>query len=633
MLQDIRDNSQGVIAKVIIGFIVAIFALFGVDSIMSGFTTAPPVAEINGEEITEAQLQQSTQNLLNSLGENAGALDQELLEQIALEQIIEELILRQSAQNASMAISDKRVDQAIIENPQFQISGAFDSDLAVRTMASQGYSIPLYREALQQQLLLLQLANGYSSSEFVTDIELDRVAGLVAQTRNFRYLSIPMGSRTLDTSISEDEIQAYYDENQSDFLEEETVTVRYVMLDKNVISGELEVDESEIRAQYEAERSAFEGSAEKRASHILFEFAGDVTEEEAFTMAVAAKQRIDGGEDFGDVALELSSDAASAEEGGDIGYTDGTAFPPPVEEALLTLALNEVSAPVVSEFGVHLIQLTEDSKNFFQSYEEVADRIERELKSSEVELLYAERLEDLSNLAFETGDLDTISAELGLDILLSESFGGAGARGIFSNQAVVAAAFSEEVLYEENNSEVIELNPSQAVVLNVLNFTEASVLPLEEVKPEIAVLLRTEMERRAVRELKEKIVSAIEKGEELDQLLADNELEWLDKEDVSRADPGINREILARAFAMSLPDSEVPEYDDLVLNNDAAAIIELNAITAGSIDSLEEVEREAMTSSMISDIGRSNFQSYINVLRESADIKSKIMEEEALQGF
>jgi peptidyl-prolyl cis-trans isomerase D len=441
-----------------------------------------------------------------------------------------------------------------------------------------------------------------------------------------------MGSRTLDIPISEDEIKTYYDDNQSAFVEQETVVVRYVMLDKNVISGELEVDEGEIRAQYEAERSAFEGSAEKRASHILFEFAGDVTEEEALALAATAKQRIDGGEDFGDVALELSSDTASAEEGGDIGYTDGTAFPEPIEEALLTLALNEVSVPVVSEFGVHLIKLTEDSKNIFQSYEEVADRIEMELKSSEVELLYAERLEDLSNLAFETGDLDTISVELGLDILLSQSFGRAGARGIFSNQAVIAAAFSEEVVFEENNSEVIELNPSQAVVLNALEFAEASVLPLEEVKPEIAVLLRTEMERQAVRELREEIVDAIDKGEVLDQLLAEHELEWLVKEGASRVDPSINREILARVFAMSLPDSGVPQHDDLILNNDAAAIIELSAITLGSIDSLEEIERETMTSSMISDLGSSNFQSYINVLRENADIKSQIMEE-ALQGF
>ena len=243
MLQDIRDNSQGVIAKVIIGFIVAIFALFGVDSIVNGFITSPPVAEINGEEITEAQLQVNTQNLLNSIGGSADSLDQGLLEQIALSQILEEVLLRQSAEKSAMAVSNDRIDRSIIENPNFQINGVFNADLAVRTMASQGFSIPIYRESLQQQMLLSQLANAYSSSAFVTNSELERIAGLSAQTRDFRYLSIPLGTRTLGSAISDAQIESYFDENQQDFTQPETVSVSYVMLDKNAISSEIELDE------------------------------------------------------------------------------------------------------------------------------------------------------------------------------------------------------------------------------------------------------------------------------------------------------------------------------------------------------------------------------------------------------
>ena len=116
-----------------------------------------------------------------------------------------------------MAVSSNRVDRSIIENPNFQINGVFDSDLAVRTMASQGFSIPIYRETLQQQMLLSQLANAYSSSAFVTDSELERIAGLSAQKRDFRYLSIPLGTRTLGTAIADSQIQTYYTENPQDF--------------------------------------------------------------------------------------------------------------------------------------------------------------------------------------------------------------------------------------------------------------------------------------------------------------------------------------------------------------------------------------------------------------------------------
>ena len=630
MLQDIRDNSQGVIAKVIIGFIVAIFALFGVDSIMNGFITSPPVAEINGEEISEAQLQANTQNLLNSIGGNADSLDEGLLEQIALSQILEEVLLRQSAQGSNMAVSSNRVDRSIIENPNFQINGVFDSDLAVRTMASQGFSIPIYRETLQQQMLLSQLANAYSSSAFVTGSELERIAGLSAQTRDFRYLSIPLGTRTLGTAISDAQIQSYYTENPQDFTQPETVSVSYVMLDKGVISSAIELDEGVIEAQYEIQRSAFEGSAEKRASHILFEVGGDLSDEQALEMAATAKQRIDAGEEFGAVALDMSTDTVSAEEGGDIGYTDGTAFPVALEEALETLSVNEVSGPVVSDFGVHIVMLTEDSVNVFQSFEEVADRIERELKSSEVELIYAERLGDLSNLAFETGNLETISEELEMDVLISGTFGRTGTSGIFSNQALIDAAFSVEVLLEGNNSEVIELSPSQAVVLSVLLHNEATVLSLEEVEPEIAVIIRTEMEREAVQNLSDQLLTNIENGESVELLLVDNEIEWLTEEGANRGAITVNREILTQVFSMSLAGSNTPAYDNLTLTNDTAVIVQLNSINAGSIASIPQIDQENMLSSMISDMGNSDFQAYMSNLQENADIESSILDERPL---
>ena len=382
MLQDIRDNSKGIVTKVIIGLIIAVFALFGVDSIIGGFITAPPIAEVNGEEISESQLQFSTQSLLNSIGAGLDSLDQSLLQQIALSQLIEETVLRQSTENASMSISSDHIDRTIIETVQFQVNGEFDSDLAVRTMASQGYSVPGYRALLRQQMLLSQVASAYSSSNFVTESELKRLAALSAQTRDFRYLSMIMGTRSLGTAISDDEIQSYYNDNQSDFIEEETVVVRYVLLDQLAIGAAIEVDESELLAQYEQERDAFEGSAEKRASHILFELGADRSEQQALQQAAQARQRIVDGEDFAAVAVELSSDVVSAEEGGDIGYTDGSAFPEEIEAALDSLSVDEISAPIVTEFGVHIVKLTQDSENVFQSYEEISQRIEREFKSS-----------------------------------------------------------------------------------------------------------------------------------------------------------------------------------------------------------------------------------------------------------
>jgi peptidyl-prolyl cis-trans isomerase D len=624
MLQDLRENSQGVIAKVIIGFIVAIFALTGVEWLIGGFISSPPVAEINGEEITEAQLQFNTQNLLASLG--GADIDQELLEQIALNQLIEETVLKQSADRAGMIVSSDRVDRAIIENPSFQINGVFDSDLAVRTMASQGYNIPLYRQALSQSMLLGQIANAYSASNFITDSELESIAELTQQTRDFRYVSVTMGTRTLGNAISQEEIQRYYDENPAEFTQEESVNVNYVVLDRNVIADEIQVDEAEIRAQYDAQRADFEGSSEKRASHILFEVGGTMDEAAAIDLAATARQRLLDGEDFGAVALELSSDTVSAEEGGDIGYTDGSAFPQPIEAALETLALNEISEPVVTEFGVHVVKLTEDAENVYQAFEEISDRIERELKSAEVDLLFAERIEDMSNLAFETGDLITISEQLGLEIQSADSVPRAGSSGLFANQALVTAAFSDEVMLEGNNSDVIEIGDNQAVVLWVQQFNESAVLPLDDVMGEISVILRTQMEREAVQSLGEELLIAAGEGGDVDTLLADNELEWLDAENISRNDFSVNREMIDHVFTMAAPESE-PIVSSVSLANGTFVLVELNQVNPGEFFAIPEPERNRLVDSLQSDLGVSDYQSFLVSLREGSDISAAMLEE------
>ena len=623
MLQDIRDNSQGLIAKIIVGVIIAVFALFGV----MRSTTLPGVAEVNGQEISEAQLQNNTQQLLNSIGAGIDSIDQDLLEQIALNQLIEQIILLQSAEEASMVISSNEIDRQMLETVSFQIGGGFNPDLAVRTLAGQGYSVASYREFLRQQLVLSQIANAYSSSNFVTEAELNRLAELSGQTRDFRYISVILGARTLGLAISDDQIAAYYESNKEDFIDEESLVVRYVILDKDEISEEIEVDEIELKAQYESEREEYEGSSEKRAAHILFEVGADLAEADVLTLARETQQRILEGEDFEALALEFSSDIASAEEGGDIGYTDGSAFPSEIEEALEILAVNEVSDPIITEFGVHLVKLTEDSENSFQPYEEVVDRIERDKKSAEIELIYAERLQNLSNLAFETGDLLTISEELNLPILQSEPIGRSGGSAIFSNQELIAAAFSDEVLIDGNNSDVVELGTGQAVVLRIQEFNEAAVPTLEEVQPEIAVIIRTEMEREEVQKVGENLLDAAERGEGLDELLNANELEWIVEEDIERNSFTVNREIVTKAFGMPRPTA-LPELTTITLDNGTFVLLELNQVNSGAVDSLEQDELDALTKTLSTGLGSSNFEAFLNNLRSNADIQRREVREE-----
>lgn len=621
MLQTIRDNSQGVIAKIIIGFIIGVFALFGAESIIGGFLGGNNVASVNGEEITEPELAQSLQNVMAQMGANVQDFDEELLREIALGQLIEDRLLMQAAESSGMTISDNSLDRQIVRTPQFQVGGVFDADLARRTMAAQGFTAQSYRASLAQQMMMSQLANAYASTGFVTDQAIERLAALELQTRDFRYLSIPLANRTLGEAIPADDIRAYYDNNPAEFTAPEQVSVNYVVLDKDRIFDEVEVDEARVRAQYEEERDAAVANIERRASHILWELGGDASEEELLAVAAEVKTRIDAGEDFGELAREFSDDVVSAEDDGDIGYTDGSVFPAALEQALLTLDVDQVSDPVVSEFGVHLVKLTEYDAQEYPEFAEVAERIERDLNSAEVDQLYFSRLENLANLAFETFDLQAINEELGLEIQQSEYFGrSGGSSDITSDERVIEAAFSDDVLVEELNSELIELSDTRAVVLHLQEYRPEALIPFEDVRAEIAVTLRGQREREMARELGENLMAALESGEDVSEQLAAESLSWIEREDVRRNQSDVNIEIVRNVFQMPSPETTDPVRRGFSLNNGAYVLVELQAVEDGNAADMPEQQRQQLTAALIENQGRMSFDALLRNLQAEADI-------------
>jgi len=527
----------------------------------------------------------------------------------------------QAAQESGMTISDNSLDRQIVRTPQFQVGGTFDADLARRTMAAQGFSAQTYRASLTQQMMMSQLANAYASSGFVTDRDIERLAALELQSRDFRYLSIPLANRTLGEAIPAEEIRAYYDNNPAEFTAPEQVSVNYVVLDKNRIFDEAGVDQTRVRAQYEAERDAAIANIERRASHILWELGGDATQEELLALAAEVKARIDTDEDFGELAREFSDDVVSAEDDGDIGYTDGSVFPDALEQALLTLEVGEVSQPVVSEFGVHLVKLTEYDAQAFPEFDDVAERIERDLNSAEVDQLYFSRLETLANLAFETFDLQAINEELGLEIQQSEFLGrNGGTNDITSDERVVELAFSDDVLFQDLNSELVELSDSRAVVLHLREYRPEALIPFDEVRAEVAVTLRGERERQMARDLGENILAALESGQDISEQLTTESLSWIERDGVRRNQANVNIEIVQNVFQMPSPEQAEAVRRGFSLTNGAFVLVELTAVNEGDASNMPEQQRQQLVAALLESQGRMSFDALLRNLQQSADV-------------
>jgi len=488
-------------------------------------------------------------------------------------------------------------------------------------MAAQGFTPQMYREALARQLTLEQLANAYAATSFVTEADVARLAELEMQSRDFRFISVPLGTRTLGEAIPEDEIRSYYDANPAQFTDAEQVSLQYVVLDKDAIFNEVEIDEARVRTQYEAEKAAATSSVERRASHILLDPSSS-SEEQALEQARAIKARLDAGEDFGALAREFSVDTFSAEQDGDIGFTNGSVFPDAVEQALTALEVGQVSDPVVSEFGVHLVKLTQFEAQSFPAYEEVADRISRELKATEVDQLYFSRMETLANLAFETFDLQAISEDMGLEIQSTEFFGRSGGSSpVSSHPTVIQQAFSDDILNGGLNSDVIELNNARAVVVRLGEHKAATVRPFEDVRAEIAVMLRTMKEREKAAELGQQLLASINAGEDISAVLETEMLAWDERTGVRRSQFDLNTEIVRNVFAMPAPVGNEPVRQGFTLTNGAYVVVELQSVNPGSAADMPAEQRQQLVAAMLDSQGRMTFDAFLNTLKSNASIR------------
>jgi peptidyl-prolyl cis-trans isomerase D len=629
MLQKIRDNTQGVIAKIFIGFIIAVFALFGVETIVG--TLLNPVAEleVNGVEINSLEIeslsQRKAQEFFADLGEDAdvSSIDDAMFRESAVNELIQRELLRQSAADSGMAVSTASIDRRILQTQDFQVDGVYNDERANILLSSMGLSPAGYRQSLSQEMLLNQILAAYSASGFVTNQELEHLASLVHQKRSFRHVSLSLDSQGADIEISDEDIKTYYDNNQTAFQREEQVKIAWLELDKQKLMDEIAVTEEEVRARYDEEVATFQAETERRAAHILFESTDPAELEQVLEQAAEVKARIDAGEDFVALAAEFSDDAGSAQDGGDVGYTTGDSFVPEFEEALRTLEVGQVSEPVRSEFGVHIIKLLEVNATDAEPYETRRAALERDLKSSEVDTLFIARSEELGNLAFESVGLEEPASIMGLELQQSDWFGRSGGTGIAATRGVIDAAFSSEILEEGLNSELIQIDANRSVVIQVLEHQLPATRPLEEVSGEIAVALRLERMQEQARQIGETIASSLQAGDNIDGLLEAQGLSWAVYDAIERDNLSVNPAILERVFAMQPPAAGQTTVEGFQLPSGEYVVAELQSVAPGSNADLEGDEEQSMRSFLSQQTAALDFAGYFFSLENRAEITGR----------
>ncbi len=623
MLQTIRNNSQGFLAKIFVGFIVFIFAIFGLDSLVTYVNTGSTVS-VNGVSIDEiaieSEAQRITQELLSSLGAqiDLSSIDTTQFRDQAINNLVERELLIQTALENGMLISSDTLDRDIALTTDFQVDGVFSNVRAQALLASFGMTPASYRASLQQQGLLNQMLTAYSTSSFATRHELENIARINEEKRNFRYVAIRAANLAQTQNVTDDEISQYYDANSALFMQGERVSLEYLELNKNDLLAEVEVTDEQIQAQYEIELSSLQAQTERRASHILLQASGDEVDE-ASIQAESIKIRIDAGEDFEDLAAEFSDDSGSAQFGGDVGYTTGETFAEEFETALSLLALNEVSGPVRTQFGVHLIKLTELTEDEAPSFEESRERIVRDQQDQAVDELYIARAEELNNLSFESIDLQEPADILNLDIQTTELFDSAGGVGVAAETEVINAAFGSDVR-EGLNSELIALDESRSVVIRLLEYREPELKTLAEVSGEIESTIRMQKGEEQAASLGETFLNNLNNDQNIDNLLAVQGLEWDGGQNLSRTSSGLDPEIMQIIFSLPKPEAD-PIIQGQQLSSGDYVIVELQELIPGSLEEMTEENQLALQNYLIQLGATSDFSAYMSGVQIKADIE------------
>ena len=616
MLQNIRDNSQGWIAKTIIGIIVMLLALTGFDAIFNAASNSRNAAEVNGEEISLDELNQAMNMQRRQLAQQLGGnfdpsmLDDKLVRESSLRALIDRALLLQGARDADFAFSEAALDQMILQTPEFADDGVFNAARFDQVIQQMGYTRLQFRELLKQEMLIGQLRAGISGSGFVTDEQIEAFARLEQQTRDFATITVPAETAAVD--VSNDEAREYYEKNTDRFRSPEQVILEYLELNKESFFDQVEVSEEDIKDLYQQRIANL--AEQRRAAHILIETDGsdDATAKEKIDEVA---KRLASGEDFSALAKELSQDPGSANEGGDLGFAGPGVYDPAFEEALYGLEEGQVSAPVRSDFGWHLIKLLGVQSPEIPSLESLKPELVRELKAQQVEQSFVEASKQLEDTAFESSDLIQPAQELGLSVQTTEAFGREGGAGVAANRQVIQAAFSDEVLVDGANSGVIELDPDTVVAVRVKEHLQPEVLPFDAVKDDIIAQLKSSKAAE----------QALAKGEQLIATLRDGgqvEQQWQPVEAASRSQEGVEPAVLQQVFRMPKPEaSDKPSYGSVRLSDGDFVVVRLSGVSEPNAE-LSEEDKQNYRRFLASRSGQQDFAAYRQMLHENAEIET-----------
>lgn len=621
MLQSMREGVKSPWVLVVIGLIVLSFVLTGAESLTFGGAQSG-AAKVNDREISFNELQFAIEQQRRQLSEIYGdqldpsMLDDDLLRPGVLNNLVDRALLEDYALSLGITASPEAVRRSITNNPTFEVDGSFSVDYYRDVLRSNGLTPDLYRAEQGSTDQLVKLESVIADADFITPVEAKAAIDVVVERRDVRFLVVPESALSSESQVTDQAVSEYYEVNAELFAQPERLSVEFIEL--NPSQFELPVDEAELEAQLADALADYETKAQSEVAHILLIQEDDETDEVYAGRIKAVADRLVADEDFAAVAADASDDIGSSFVGGDLGFTDGSVFPDAMEEAIADLDVGGVSSAVTTDAGTHFILVKSRS-----AAEQVPDDLLRAEITESLQTAQTQRdlliaVDQLRDLVFMTSGLASAAEQLGVSVSISQPFSRDEGLGLFNESSLRSAAFSDDVLVDGNNSDVIELSGSRFVALAVKERLPEGTRPLTEVRDGIAAQLSLEAQDLAMRALVDEVNASLKNGETLESVSTAKGYEWRVELAATRQNVNLPSSVLQSAFSKRSADTET--VSAVRLDDQSYALVQLARTQAGREDTMVGAERDALLQE-VSDVSASLVrQEFMADLKRRGDV-------------
>ncbi|WP_312758278.1 peptidylprolyl isomerase [Pantoea brenneri] len=614
MMDNLRAASNHVVLKIILGLIILSFVLTGVGNYLIGGNN-DYAAKVNGQEISRAQLEQAfnsersrQQQMLgdqfSQLASNDGYMQQ--IRQQALSQLVDQALLDSYIKDLHLSISDDQVKQAIFNQQAFQTNGKFDNAKYLGLIGNMGFSADQYAEALRKQLSNQQLINAVANTDFMLKGETSKLVELVSQQRVIRQATLDVNALAAKQSVTDDEINQYYQQHKTSFMAPEQFRVSYILMD--AASMQQDASEADIQAWYDQHKADYTQPQRNRYSVIQTKTEAD---------ANALLTQLKGGASFTGLAKSKSIDPISARKGGDMGWLEPATTPDELKNAGLT-EKGQMSGVIKSSVGFLIVRLDDIQPEQVKPLDEVRDTIAAKVKQEKgVDAFYklqqkvseaasndneslagAEQVSGLK--AKETGwfSQDALPKELDFDAVKQAIFNG----GLVGQNGAPG-----------NNSDIISVDGDRAFVLRVSEHKPEAVKPLDQVKTQIADTLKHDKATQQAKSQADKLLADLKAGKQDALTAAGLTLSAAKTVDRNAQDP-----VAQAAFNLPQPTENKPSWG---VSEDMQGNVVLVAVDKVTTGSMPQAQIDEMVKGVTQNNAQLTFEALLQNLRKEAKIK------------